>query len=340
MLPRTRRVIGGESVAFRFLQDGRDLPRLAIPSFAGVDLATWAAANGTRLNQELEVFGAVLFRGFQVDTPQRLQEISERMCGRLCGYVERRSPRSVLTGDVLTSTLFPADQPIHFHNEMSFAREWPMRLFFCCIRPADEGGWTPLADSRRVFARIPDATRSAFIDRGVRYLRNYHRGVGLSWGETFQTEDAAEVETICRQSAIGHAWTDGGRLRTWQDRHAAAVHPHTGETVWFNQAHYFHLRSLPGDAAAAIRRDYAEENLPQQTYFADGSPISDYMIDEIQAAYAAEEVGFAWERGDLLVLDNMLIAHARTPYRGPRLIAVTLGDLYAPGRAEDGLAGA
>ncbi|WP_162820556.1 TauD/TfdA family dioxygenase [Microvirga calopogonii] len=314
------------------------MPRLAVPSFAGVDLAAWASANSARLSHELDVFGAILFRGFEVNTPERLQEISERMCGSLCAYAERRSPRTVLAGDVLTSTHFPADQSILFHNEMSFAREWPMRLFFGCLRPADEGGWTPLADSRRVFARIPAATRAAFLERGVRYVRNYHRGVGLSWRETYQTEDVAEVEAICQRSVVGYAWVDGGRLRTWQDRHAIAAHPRTGETVWFNQAHFFHLRSLPDDTAAAIRRNYPEEDLPQQTYFADGSAIADASIDEINAAYAAEAVGFAWERGDLLVLDNMLVAHARTPYRGPRLIAVTLGDLYSPGRVENGRA--
>lgn len=340
MFTGRRRVPADEQIRFGRLLQESDLPRLAIPAVAGIDLAAWAAQNRGRLRCELDTFGAVLFRGFAIDTAQRLQAVSERMCRSLSGYVERRSPRISLGGEVLTSTTFPSDQYIHFHNEKSFACEWPMQLHFCCIRPADEGGWTPLADSRRVFSHLSESTRAIFLERGVRYVRNFHPHVGLSWRETFQTEDRADVERICRKSGISFAWLDGERLRTWQDRHAAAVHPRTGETVWFNQAHYFHLHALPARTAEAMRRDYDEQDLPQHAFFGDGTAIGEETIDEIHACYEAEQVSFPWERGDLLVLDNMLVAHSRTPYRGPRLIALTLGDLHTPALSRGGLAGA
>ena len=34
---------------------------------------------------------------------------------------------------------------------------------------------------------------------------------------------------------------------------------------------------------------------------------------------------FPWQQGDLMVLDNMLAAHGRSPYVGARQIAVAMG---------------
>ena len=48
-------------------------------------------------------------------------------------------------------------------------------------------------------------------------------------------------------------------------------------------------------------------------------------IEEIRAAYANEAVIFPWENNDILVLDNMLTAHGRRPYRGGRRIVVGMG---------------
>jgi alpha-ketoglutarate-dependent taurine dioxygenase len=38
-------------------------------------------------------------------------------------------------------------------------------------------------------------------------------------------------------------------------------------------------------------------------------------------------VRFQWQKGDMVTLDNMLVAHARDPFVGPRRILVALGDL-------------
>jgi hypothetical protein len=43
-------------------------------------------------------------------------------------------------------------------------------------------------------------------------------------------------------------------------------------------------------------------------------------MDSLREAYLAEKVVFPWQRGDVLMLDNMLTAHAREPYRGERRI--------------------
>jgi alpha-ketoglutarate-dependent taurine dioxygenase len=332
-----RRILPEDPVRMGPMLPGQAL-RLAVPAFTGVDLVSWATTHGAEIRENLDRYGAVLFRGFGMNDAAQLEVVSRVLCNQLVGYMERRSPRVSVGGDVFTSTIYPPDQYIHFHNEKSYAHEWPMQLHFCCVKAVEEGGRTPLADSRRVYERLTSGTRQRFIERGVRYVRFFDDRFGLSWQETFQTSSQLELEQFCADAGIHCEWRADGRLCTSQDRHAVAVHPRTGETVWFNQAHYFHRRALPESVGNAVNACDGEGHLMQESFYGDGGVIADETIDEILEAYRAEEMSFPWMRGDLLVLDNMLIAHARTPFLGERLILLTLGDAYTPKHTEAGKA--
>lgn len=48
---------------------------------------------------------------------------------------------------------------------------------------------------------------------------------------------------------------------------------------------------------------------------------------EILRVYQELEVSFPWERGDVMLLDNILAAHARNPFRGERELLVAMGDM-------------
>ena len=64
-------------------------------------------------------------------------------------YSYRSTPRTLVNGKIYTSTEYPAEQFIPLHNEMSYARDWAMKIWFYCIKPAAKDGETPIADSRR-----------------------------------------------------------------------------------------------------------------------------------------------------------------------------------------------
>ena len=74
------------------------------------------------------------------------------------------------------------------------------------------------------------------------------------------------------------------------------------------------------------------EDVPRNVYFGDGSVIEDFIVDELRDVYQKLAVNFPWHEGDILMLDNMLSAHGRNPYTGPRNIVVTMGEMFA---AED-----
>jgi alpha-ketoglutarate-dependent taurine dioxygenase len=250
----------------------------------------------------------------------------EAFGGDLLEYAERSSPRVAVHGRVYTSTEYPSEQAICLHNENSYQHAWPLKLGFFCLQPPTTGGETPIADVRRVLARLDPDVREQFARRRVLYVRNYRHGVGLPWSTVFQTTSADAVDAYCRDAGIETRWWPDGRLCTRQVRHAVVRHPQTGEPVWFNHAAFFHVTSLPAAVRAALEQSFAEEELPTQTYFGDGGAIDRPLLDHVRAAYRAETVTFAWERGDLLLLDNMLVAHGRAPYSGPRRILVAMAE--------------
>jgi alpha-ketoglutarate-dependent taurine dioxygenase len=313
-------------VAFAPLSPGRDLPLLARQAVGGVDLAGWLAENRDEVRRELLGAGGILFRGFGVDSEARLQALLEALAGELVQYTYRSTPRTALSGRIYTSTEYPPDQEIPLHNEMSYSRSWPLLIGFACLKAAPSGGETPIASSRGVYARLDPALRERFASRGVMYVRNYGGGFDLPWQEVFQTADQQAVEAFCAEAGIEVEWREGDRLRTRQVCQAVARHPATGEPVWFNQAHLFHPSSLDPEVHASLLEEFGEEDLPRKAFYGDGSPLEEEALAAVREAMEREKVVFPWEEGDFLLLDNMLAAHGRMPFAGPRKIVVGMAE--------------
>lgn len=302
------------------------LPRLCEAREPEVDAGRWLSENRTEIEADLRRYGAVLLRGFDLPTPEAFEAAVAAFSPRLMPYVERSTPRSAAGGRLMTSTEYPQDQSIPLHNELSYSHSWPARIWFYCHQPADEGGSTPIADSRRVYAAVDAGVRERFESRGVAYVRNYGGEVGMSWQEAFQTGDRSEVEAFCRRSGLEWEWRGGDRLRTRSHRPAVLRHPDTGEAVWFNQANVHHVSALAPDVRTELLSQMGEEDLPFYTVYGDGARIPDSDLDTVRRAYEEVQTSFPWRQSDLLLLDNVLTAHGRTPYRGARRILVAMTD--------------
>jgi alpha-ketoglutarate-dependent taurine dioxygenase len=329
MRRRAVTVTQGSVVKLQSLQAGSPLPALIEPSLAGIDPVAWAAGNTELVSKLLLEHGGLLFRGFPMQSEQDLERFISALSGELLEYTYRSTPRTRVSGRIYTSTEYPADQSIPFHNEMSYATEWPKKIWFLCLKPAETGGETPIADSRRVLAHIPETVRSAFREKGVMYVRNYARNLDLPWQNVFQTDDPDAVERFCHANGIGFEWRDGDRLKTWQVCQATTRHPDTGEETWFNQAHLFHFSGLEPAVRNLLLANFKEDELPRNSYYGDGSPIEPESLTAIREAYQREEVVFPWRKGDLLMLDNILVAHSRKPFTGTRKVVVGMAELMS-----------
>ncbi len=320
------------------LAAGEPLPLTIAPAFPGVSLKGWLASNRERVASRLLEHGGILFRGFRIAGIEEFQELVRTLSGELMEYTYRSTPRTQVHGEIYTSTEYPPAEWIPMHNEMSYSRSWPLKIWFHCARAAETGGETPIADSRRVYRALDPALRRRFEEQGVMYVRNYGAGLDLAWTDVFQTDDKAEVEAFCRAADIEVEWRPDGRLHTVQVCQAVADHPVTGERVWFNQAHLFHVTSLEPEARELLLSTLGEADLPRNTYYGDGSPIEPSVLKEIQGVYRELSVEFPWEAGDALLLDNMLTAHGRAPFTGPRKVLVGMAEPAGAGSTAGGTA--
>jgi alpha-ketoglutarate-dependent taurine dioxygenase len=269
-----------------------------------------------------------LFRGFGLDSLAEFKKIATALSSELLDYTYRSTPRTEISDKIYTSTEYPADQSIPLHNENAYSSSWPMKILFFSMQTAKEGGETPIADSRKIFRLLDSQIRDEFIHKKVMYVRNYGAGLDLPWEEVFQTTDKGAVEQFCRQSAIDFEWMPHNRLRTRQVCQSVATHPWTGDVVWFNQAHLFHVAALEPRLRESLLATLDESELPRNVYFGDGTPIGPDVIVEIQRVYNDAAVSFRWQDGDVLLVDNMLVAHGRKPYSGPRKVLVAMADHF------------
>ena len=296
---------------------------------ADVSLPDWARELGGWFDEELEASGALLLRGFAVAGSFELRAFVDAVSehGAL-DYLYQSTPRTAVGDGVYTATEYPASQTIPLHNECAYQRTWPMRVFFLCVTPSKTGGETPIADTMRVTARIDAGVRDRFRRLGVLYVRNYRRQLDVPWQTVFQTDDRALVTRFCAEEGIEVEWRPNDGLRTKQLCQGLARHPSTGQEVWMNQAHLFHVSSLEPRARESLLRICAPDDLPRNCFYGDGTPIEEEVLDHVREAFRAEEVAFPWQANDVLVVDNMRVSHGRRPFTGGRRLLVAMSQPY------------
>ncbi|HZN81429.1 MAG TPA: TauD/TfdA family dioxygenase [Mycobacterium sp.] len=294
------------------------------PDAPETNLYEWTLGHAAQVDTLLREPGAIIFRGFAMPSREDFEKICTEVSGPFMEYEYRSNNRQRLTGSLFNSTEYPASERIPFHNEMSYFAVWPRHVWFLCEIPAAADGDTPLADSAEVYRQLHADIREPFERLGVRYTRTIGPDVDLSWRDVFQTDDQRAVGEYCDRFEIEHEWIGDETVRTAQNRPAVVLHPHTGDRIWFNQAHLFHPSSLGEDVHHWLLRRYGEDNLPRNAMFGDGSPIPLPALEAIRATYARLSMPTNWESGDVLVFDNMRYAHARDRFTAPRRIVVGL----------------
>jgi alpha-ketoglutarate-dependent taurine dioxygenase len=306
-------------------------PRLVTP-VEDDDLATYLSQNLSAIEAAVDEHGAVLFRGFAVETERDFEEVAALLCPRLesnYGDLVKRASSDL----VYDATWYPNDLPILFHNEGSHTSRIPRRQSFFCQLASARGGETPIVDSRLVYDRMRPLLRQEFEDKGLVYYRNFIPGLDISWQKFFRTEVKAQVESTCRGQGIEVLWKPNGALRISTRAPAVIRHP-SGRPSFCNQILLHHIAALDQKTSAALQALLPPEDLPRNVCFGDGSPIPSASVEEVMELTTATAVRFEWHTGDVIFHDNLAVAHARCPFEGKREIRVALGDVVdMPGLA-------
>jgi len=325
------------------------LPAVLQPARPGEGGPAAAAAilGSEEARRLLLAHGALLLRGFGLESENDFAEIVTRHYGsEASAYLAGVSPRNaVRRSQIYESTKIPAHLRIHQHNEMAYLKRAPRNLLFFCDTPSPQGGETPLTDCRRLLREVPEEVRETFKRRGLRNREHFYGRfwnfwtfgmhtsfvrLHRSWKSVFNTSDKDEVRRICKSMNVHLQWLWDGSIRLTCRRPPTAPHPDSGEEVWFNQAStlnvtayvYGWLKYLGYHLAYPFAR-----YRPFDVSYSDRKRIPHSYLRAIQEATDRVTTAFPWQKGDLLLIDNFLVAHGRMPYKGPRRILVAIGPM-------------
>ncbi len=298
----------------------------------GGEVIDYLQAHRPAIEAALLHHGGILFRGFGLDEVAKFDALMEQFSDETIPYLFRSSPRYSLSDRVYVSTTYPNERKINMHSESSYSYAWGQKIFFCCILPATVQGETPIADNRRVLASLSADLVEKFERHGVLYQRNLSPHAGLPWQEVFQTDQAEEVAKTCRANGVGFKFRSPDFLTIAWKKPAIYRHPQSGERVWFNHAFFFNRFSLYEEMGLGPEDKFPSKMLSSNTFFGNGSPISYGEYRQMAEAYEKAKIIFPWQRGDLLMLDNMLSAHGRNPYEGDRKIVVSIVEPHCEDR--------
>lgn len=274
--------------------------------------------------------GALLLRGLSLgDVGQVAAAV--RQFG-LQPHIEREAfaPRTVYRDGVYASSSWPPDQPMCMHHEASYALTFPGLMMFACLTPPESGGATALADAAAVLAALPPEVVDRAERSGWELVRAYNGMVGVTAADAFGTEDRLEMERYCWDNDIELEVAADGELRTRQRRPAVIEHPRSGHRVWFNQLAFLNEWTMEPEVREYLVNALGPERLPFNTRFGDGRALDKEIVDEINKAYDRHTVREPWQAGDLLLVDNIRMAHSREPYRGERAVVVAMAEPMGP----------
>ncbi len=318
-----------DGVRIERLLAGKSPPLTAHPTKHGIDLVEWAMKSAEFIDTGLLTCGAVLFRGFGPVSVDSFRRFTDVVFAEHMPLEFNLAPRQEISDLIYETPRLPPDIYLSTHNECAAQRNWPMRLAFCCKNPAERGGETPLADCRKVHDRLTPEVQEKFARLGVLYIRDISKA---ELDGVFGTNSRPYIEEYCERNDYAFEWDRQGGIHLRFITQTITEHPVTAEPVWFNHvrlylaSRYPFIREpqpIPRPVAAL---PYVRGKYDLNAFFGDGSPIDDEAVFHIHNAYTMETVEFPWQKGDILLLDNMLIAHGRNRFAGDREVLLALGN--------------
>lgn len=288
------------------------------------EVEDWVHEHRPLLTEQATLHGAILFRGFPLQTPEDLDRFITAFGYPNFRYEDSLSNavRVVKTERVFTANEAPPEVNIYLHHEMAQTPVFPGKLFFFCEQAAETGGATPLCRSDVLFARmqqeIPEFA-SKCETAGLKYTNimpaenDPTSGMGRSWQSTLRASTREQAETRLQELGYTWQWLPDGCLQATTPVLPAVHDLGQGRKSFFNQL----------IAASQGWRD-ARNDPSRSIIHGDGTPLDQEAV--FQCAELAEELTFdvAWQNGDVALVDNFVTMHGRRSFTGRRKVLASL----------------
>lgn len=282
--------------------------------------------------------GAVCYRGTGVAHASQLARfLAPLVDGQSMAYFGGTNDRTTLSGGdggteaVLDTGSEPGHLRLREHSEMAYVDAWPGIIAFGCVRAPQrsrEQGQTTVVRATDIVGALPTRFVERLRREGLRHHFWYHDACVTdraacavkSWQDAFLTPERSAVEALCHDRGWDHEWRDGGISISFR-RDAFVMHPHTGDEVLFctDLSGKWYDDWPPFGALPDAQRPYS---------FTWGGESREVFSEHDRSQWSDAVDGarhlHAWEEGDVLICDNMLVMHGREPFEGSRTIGVVL----------------
>ncbi|KIW96689.1 uncharacterized protein Z519_02080 [Cladophialophora bantiana CBS 173.52] len=305
-----------------------------------VDTIKSLQAQGGILTKTLARHGTLLFRGLPIHNAQDFSKFAHAF-----GYQPHEIIGIVVNRPVLAPNVAPANEApkevlIYNHNESPQVPHAPEYIFFYGHRVPEKGGETPISSSLELFYRaqqeIPEFV-SELAEKGIlskvtyKVEKQYEGGSTLKQafgkkildGDDEATRRAKIEAQISRYGRGQHTtweWTEDGSIVLTHRLPAIRTQPGTNfPTLFTGLAAYY--KNNQHDA------NKGRKNSAQQL-FGDGTPIPEKYLAHLANITDEIRVLHKWERGDVLVYDNIIAQHGRQPWEGQQEDRVVMASLF------------
>mmetsp|Transcript_1833 Transcript_1833/g.5511 ORF Transcript_1833/g.5511 Transcript_1833/m.5511 type:complete len:1225 (-) Transcript_1833:78-3752(-) len=273
------------------------------------------------IKRDLLNYGAIIFRGLQLQTPQDVSKLIHMVAPEL-GWVPTTvagggTYRSLEAPNVQTSSNEPPSCAMEPHMDKAHQIDFPECIFFAMMveLPMNAGGETIVTDMRAVTSELH---QNGIIDRfeangGVLYEKLFWSAghsdgqmQGFTWQRAFGFEDKASVERHLSSTGSKWRWLENDTLKVSNVEPVLRRHCLSNEALWVNGVHtnnssyYRHAQHIDTSRGS-----------PMDTFFGNGTSISEDMLAQIRGTFWRHSVPLRLRATDLLVVDNMLVAHGR-----------------------------
>ncbi|KAK6373704.1 hypothetical protein LTS17_008197 [Exophiala oligosperma] len=314
-----------------------------------VDTIKSLQAQDGLLTKKLARHGTLLFRGLPIHNAQDFSKFAHAFGYKPHEIIGIVVDRPLLAPNVAPANEAPKEVLIYNHNESPQVPHAPEYIFFYSHRAPAKGGETPVSSSLELFARaqqeIPEFI-SELVQKGVlskvtyKVNKQYEGGSTLrqAFGKEIKDGDneatrRAKVEAqIARYGRGKHTtweWVDDDTLVLTHRLPAVRTQPDTKlPTLFTGLASYY----KNGQVNKGARKNIVTQ------LFGDGTPIPERYLAHLAKLTDELRVLHKWQRGDVLVYDNIIAQHGRQPWEGEqedRVVMASLFDGNVPGAYVD-----
>lgn len=293
---------------------------------------------GDILTKKLAVHGSLLFRGLPIHDANDFSRFAHAFGYKPHEIIGIVVDRPLLAPNVAPANESPKEVLIYNHNESPQVPHAPEYIFFYGHRVPEKGGESPISSSLELFHRaqqeIPEFINQ-LAEKGILSRVTYKFGKQYAGGSTLKQAFGKEIkdgdDEMTKRAKIEAqiARYGRGKYTTWEWIDDGIVLTHKLPAIRTQPG--TDLPTLFTGLAAYYKNAQVNKTIGRnvtQQLFGDGTPIPEEYLARLAKITDEIRVLHKWQRGDVLVFDNIIAQHGREPWEGEQSDRVIMASLF------------